>query len=63
MLRYLGMVARGGQERSPEVACLTARRVRLESDVSVPIQADGDPAGGTPCEVTVDPAAAQLIVP
>lgn len=63
MLRYLGMVARGGQECSPEVVCLTALRVRLESDVPVPIQADGDPAGGTPCDVTIDPAAAQLIVP
>lgn len=63
MLRYLFMVASGRQDLSAEVVALQAKRVRIDADVPAPIQADGDPAGHTPCELNVTPAAARIIVP
>jgi diacylglycerol kinase family enzyme len=63
MLRYLCLVAMGRHDKCPDVTALRVRRIRLESDVPVPAQADGDPAGHTPSEITVEPAAAQMIVP
>jgi YegS/Rv2252/BmrU family lipid kinase len=63
ILRYLFMVAAGVHDRSTEVVSLQAKRVRIEADTAAPIQADGDPAGHTPCELNVTPAAARIIVP
>jgi len=45
------------------VKSLAARSVRLESDVPVPIQVDGDPAGWTPAEITILPAALEVFAP
>jgi diacylglycerol kinase family enzyme len=56
-------VALGIHERLPDVESVPARRIRIESDVPVPIQVDGDPAGWTPAEICVLPAALQVIVP
>ena len=39
---------------------LAGRRVRIESDVPVPIQVDGDPAGFTPAEICVLPGALEV---
>ncbi len=63
MLRYVWLVAMGRHDTRPDVTALRVRRIRLESDVPIPVQADGDPAGYTPSEITVEPAAAQLFVP
>lgn len=63
MLRYLLMVAGGAHERSPDVVRFQATRVRIESDTPAPVQADGDPAGFTPCELNLTPAAARIFVP
>jgi diacylglycerol kinase family enzyme len=63
MAWYLCNVALGIHERLPDVESVPARRIRIESDVPVPIQVDGDPAGWTPAEISVVPAALQVIVP
>ena len=63
ILRYLSMVARGVHDRSSDVICLQAGQIRIEADVPVPVQADGDPAGFTPCELSLKPAAARVFVP
>jgi diacylglycerol kinase family enzyme len=47
----------------PDVQSLSGRRVRIESDVPVPIQLDGDAAGFTPAEISVVPGALQVIAP
>jgi len=63
MAWYLCNVALGIHERLPDVKSVPARRIRIESDVPVPIQVDGDPAGWTPAEICVVPAALEVIVP
>ena len=63
MLRYLYMVARGRHDDLPDVECFRARRIRIDSDAPVPLQADGDPVGTTPCEISIDANSARLIVP
>jgi diacylglycerol kinase (ATP) len=42
---------------------LRAARIRIESDVPVAIQVDGDPAGETPVEIGILPGACEVIVP
>jgi diacylglycerol kinase (ATP) len=45
----------------PDVPHGKARRLRITSEATVPLQADGDPAGCTPIDVTVQPAAVRVI--
>jgi diacylglycerol kinase family enzyme len=63
LLRYLYMVTTWSLDHLPDVTSLRAKSVRIESSVSAPVQADGDPAGTTPCVVMLEPAAARLFVP
>ena len=56
-------VVRGRQETSSEVIRLRGQRIRINSDSPVPMQADGDPAGMTPVEITVDPLAIEFLIP
>jgi YegS/Rv2252/BmrU family lipid kinase len=63
MVRYLCNLALGIHEALPDVESLSGRRVRIESDVPVPIQLDGDAAGFTPAEISVLPGALEVIVP
>ena len=63
ILRYFFHIVRGSHERLGDVQCLTAKRIRVQTDVPVPIQADGDPAGFTPAEISVLPQALEIIVP
>lgn len=63
MVRYLCNLALGTHESLPDVESLAGRRVRIEADVPVPIQVDGDPAGFTPAEICVLPAALEVIAP
>jgi len=63
MVRYLCNLALGTHERLWDVESLRGRRVRIEADVPVPIQVDGDPAGWTPVEICVLPGALEVIAP
>lgn len=61
--RYLAKIAMGSIEKAADVTCLTAKKIRIEADVPVPVQIDGDPAGFTPLEITIIPHTLELIVP
>ena len=50
-------------EHLPAVGRFRARRIRLESDEPIPLQADGDAIGMTPVEITIRPTAVEWIVP
>lgn len=50
-------------EELDDVQIARAQRVRIEADEPVPIQVDGDPAGWTPAEILVLPAALEVLVP
>ena len=63
MVRYLGHVLAGRHQLLPDVTCLRASRVRIEADVAVPWQMDGDPAGFTPVTLEVLPAALAVFAP
>jgi diacylglycerol kinase family enzyme len=63
MVRYLCNLALGIHEALPDVESLAGHRVRIDSDVPVPIQLDGDAAGFTPAEISVLPGALEVIVP
>ncbi len=63
MMKYLGHVIVGRHQTLPDVTCLKASRVRIEADVAVPWQMDGDPAGFTPVELQVLPAAVEVFAP
>lgn len=60
-----GIDVMAGRQTQPghDAVFRQARRIRLESDSPVPIQVDGDPAGQTPCEVSIVPQSMRLIVP
>ncbi len=63
MWRYFFNLVCGRLEKLPDVKSVTATRVRWESDVPVPIQVDGDPAGWTPAEFSILPGAVEILVP
>jgi diacylglycerol kinase family enzyme len=63
MIRYLCNLALGTHERLPDVISMAGARLRIESDVPVPLQADGDPIGYTPIEISVLPGALQVFAP
>ena len=56
-------VLRGTHEHDSAVIRLTGRKFRIESDSPVPLQADGDPAGTTPAEITIESLGIEFIVP
>lgn len=63
LLRYSWSLLRSRHERLPHVRSFRAKRIHVESDVPVPVQVDGDPAGFTPVEIAVLPAELTVIVP
>jgi len=63
MIRYCYKVAIGSHEALSDVRVIRARQVRIESDEPVPLQLDGDPAGTTPVDISVEAGAAQFLVP
>ncbi|MCH7688852.1 MAG: diacylglycerol kinase family lipid kinase [Planctomycetes bacterium] len=63
MIRYIYKVACGKHERLQDVETAQVRRVHIDSDVPVPVQIDGDPAGFTPLEIEVLPKALEVLVP
>ncbi len=62
MLRYFHSAQQGQLNACEHVVERTGKRIRIESDSPVPIQTDGDPAGSTPCEITILPAFCRLFV-
>ena len=63
MIRYVYKVACRKHERLQDVEMAQVRRVQIDSDVPVPVQIDGDPAGFTPLEIEVLPQALDVLVP
>ena len=63
LLRSILSVLRGTHEDDPAVVRLTGHTFRIESDRPAPLQADGDPAGTTPAEITIEPLGIEFIVP
>ncbi len=57
------MVSSGKHEQISDVICVQARQIRIESERVIPVQLDGDPAGGTPIEINVEPDSCELFVP
>jgi len=62
MLRYLYKVVRVAHEELKDVVLRRGRRFRIVSEVPVPVQMDGDPAGWTPLEIEILPGALQVFV-
>jgi YegS/Rv2252/BmrU family lipid kinase len=58
----LAMILRR-MHRLPEARYRRGRRIELQSDREVPVQLDGDPAGGLPMRIEVVPSAVALCVP
>jgi diacylglycerol kinase family enzyme len=63
MFRYLYKVARRQHEELPDVRVSRVRTVRIDSDLPVPIQCDGDPGGWTPAEISILPGGLTVLVP
>jgi len=56
-------VIAGRHQTLPDVTCLRASQVRIEADVAVPWQMDGDPAGFTPVDLQVLSSAVEVFAP
>lgn len=63
MARYFYNLANGTHEELQDVNSVSAKRIRIESDTPIPLQVDGDPAGWTPAEIRVIPAALEVFAP
>lgn len=63
LLRYAWAVWWNRHERRKDVQSLRTAAVTVNADVPVPVQADGDPAGFTPADIRILPAAVPVIVP
>lgn len=63
LLFYHWLVIRGKHPRGRTVACGRASKITLRTTVELPVptQADGDPAGHTPLDLTVLPGALRVI--
>lgn len=62
-ISYAISVLLGRHDRRKDVRCLKGRSFRIESDVPVPLQLDGDPFGHTPLELEIGSDRVPLIVP
>jgi diacylglycerol kinase (ATP) len=62
-LRYLTAVMTGRHQRLPEFTTVRDVRFRIESEVEVPYEIDGDPGGVLPLEIEVVPRRVRLLVP
>ena len=61
LLRYCRLLRGHRHVGHPEIPFVTAHSIRIESDVPVPVQIDGDPCDTTPCEITLSAAGANLL--
>lgn len=62
-LWYLYEVLRGQHQRNPDCTMVRVKRLRIESDVPLPYQLDGDPGGQLPVEITCLPRRLRILVP
>jgi diacylglycerol kinase family enzyme len=62
-LVYLGGVILGQHHTWADCTTIKARHIRIESDVQVPYQLDGDPGGFLPLDIEVLPQRLTLVVP
>jgi diacylglycerol kinase family enzyme len=62
-LMYLAGVVTGQHRSWSDCVTLRARQLRIEADVPVPYQVDGDPGGYLPVEIQVVPQRLTLLVP
>jgi YegS/Rv2252/BmrU family lipid kinase len=62
-LRIMWRVTRQDFRPDPAILYRKGIRFRLSTDPVLPLQADGELIGQTPVEITVEPLAAQLLVP
>lgn len=62
-LWYLMHVWMGRHGSLPDQQTVRATKVRIESDVAVPVQLDGDPGGWLPLEIEILPGKLQLLAP
>jgi diacylglycerol kinase (ATP) len=63
LTRYAWMSWRKRLSKLPDVAYLTGTSVRVESDMPVDVEVDGECSGHTPVEIGLKPAAVPLVVP
>jgi diacylglycerol kinase (ATP) len=63
LARYVAWALLGRLRNLPDVAFGRARRIRMHSEESVPIEIDGEAADFTPLDVEVVPAGLRVIVP
>ena len=59
----LARFASRSMDRSPHILHARAKRIRIESDPSMPVQVDGDVVGSTPVDIEILPGRARLMVP
>jgi YegS/Rv2252/BmrU family lipid kinase len=62
-LRIMWRVTRQDFRPDPAILYRKGTRFRLTTDPVLPLQADGELIGQTPADITVEPLAAQLLVP
>lgn len=62
-LRHFAGLASGQHVHDPEVEYYQVERLGVRGHSSLPVHADGEPAGQTPMEFRVAPAALHVIVP
>jgi diacylglycerol kinase (ATP) len=62
-IRQLPNLYRGTHVRHPAVSMLRARSVLVEGDALTRVHLDGEPFGGLPLEVALEPAALTVAVP
>jgi len=63
VFRHLVMILFGEHLHDPKMETFRARRVEIRSDKALPLHLDGDPAGYTPTEITVEPRALRVVIP
>ncbi len=61
-LRYLAGIALGRHRQWEDFSHVRVRRLRIESDLKVPYQLDGDPGGVLPVDISVLPGRVRMVV-
>ena len=61
-LRYLAGIALGRHRQWEDFSHVRVRRLRIESDLQVPYQLDGDPGGVLPVDISVLPGRVRMVV-
>jgi YegS/Rv2252/BmrU family lipid kinase len=63
IMRYTVEVGLHTHTRNPNIEILAGRAVSIITEPSMPYHVDGEPAGNTPLDFTVEPGALRLLVP